>query len=83
MNYLKLLGCALIAFAFYFLWVYVLMALVVGYNLVTGQGLGIEFAGGHAVLGFLAHLVGVVPLAVGIYLVKKSYRWRGYFDRKL
>lgn len=74
MNRLRLLGCALIALSFYFLWVYVLMALVVGYNLVTGQGPGIEFAGGHALLGFLAHLVGVVPLAVGIYLVKKKYR---------
>lgn len=48
------------------------MGLVVGYDLVTGQGLGIEFAGRHGVLGALAYLVGVVPLAVGIYLVKKK-----------
>ena len=77
MNRLKLLGCALIALSFYFLWVFVLMALVAAYSLTTGQGLGIEFAGKHGVLdhlGFLSRLVGVVPLAIGIHLVKKKYR---------
>ena len=73
MNRLKLLGYVLIAWSFYFFWAYVLSALVVAYNLLTGQGLGIEFAGELGVLGFLERLVGVVPLAIGIYLVKKKH----------
>ncbi len=74
MNRLKLLGYALIAWSFYFYWAYVLSALVVAYNLFTGQGLGIEFAGELSVLAVLESLAGIVPLAIGIYLVKKKYR---------
>lgn len=71
MNRLKLLGYALIASSFYFLWVYALALVVVAYNVATRQGFGLDFAG-DGVQNFLSNLVGIVPLAVGVYLVKKS-----------
>lgn len=71
MNRLELLGCALTASSFYFLWVYVLALVVVAYNVATWQGIGLDFAG-DGVQNFLSNLVGVVPLAAGICLVKKS-----------
>lgn len=68
MKRLKVLGCALIASSFLFLWVYVLIALVIAYNLALGQGTGVEVAGEAWMRTLFEPLVGAAPLAAGIYL---------------
>lgn len=68
MNRLKVLGCALIASSFLFLWAYVLMAFVIAYNLALGRGTGVDVAGEGWMRALFEPLLGAAPLAAGIYL---------------
>ena len=72
MNRLKMIGYALAASSFFFLWIHVLAALVTMHSLI-GHGTGVEFASESGVWTLLGPLpAGAALLGAGVYLIKKG-----------
>lgn len=76
-NRLKIFGCALVASSFVFLWVYVLVAFVAAYSLITGHGTGVDVAGESGMWTLLSPLpAGAALMGLGVYLIMKGGRPR-------